>query len=53
MSTSQLDPELLERLELVEEPDYEGESLTTGDYVLLVGAGLLLPFILMIIGWVI
>lgn len=31
MNTSQLDPQLVERLKLVEEPDYEGESLTGKD----------------------
>lgn len=53
MTNKTLDPELIRRLELVEHPDYEGEPLTKGDYLLLSFAGIIFPFILMIWGWLV
>lgn len=47
-----MDPELKRRLELVEDPTYEGESLTPTDYTGLVIVGLIIPFGLMIWGWI-
>ena len=46
-----LDLELKRRLELVENPAYEGESLKKSDQVLLFIAGIVVPLILMIGGW--
>ena len=51
MINEKLDTELLERLKLVENPDYEGEPLTTLDYILLTSVGIIFPGILMIWGW--
>lgn len=48
----ELDPELLNRLKLVEDPTYEGESLNTMDYLALILVGLILPFALMVWGWI-
>ncbi len=53
MTSEKLDPELLERLRLVKDPNYEGEPLTTLDYILLISAGLIIPCILMIWGWLV
>jgi len=46
-----LDPELQRRLALVENPEYEGDSLTAMDQVLLFVAGIVIPLILMLWGW--
>ncbi len=53
MAKEILDPKLLERIELVDDPAYEGEPLTGKDYMALVVVGLLAPFLLMIWGWMI
>ena len=50
MGEEQLDPELVKRIKLVENPDYEGDPLTGMDYVLLFLVGLIIPAILMIWG---
>ena len=47
-----MDPELKRRLELVEDPTYEGEALSTMDYIGLVLAGLVIPLGLMVWGWI-
>jgi hypothetical protein len=51
MKNEKLDTELLERLELVMDPNYEGEPLSTSDYILLTIAGVVIPATLMIWGW--
>ncbi len=50
-SMDALDPELVRRIELVEDPTYEGEPLTGKDYWGLVIVGLIIPFALMLWGW--
>ncbi len=52
MSAQHLDPELKRRLELVAHPEYEGASLTKSDHILLFTAGIIVPFILMLWGWI-
>ena len=51
MTQETLDPELVRRIELVEDPAYEGESLNKMDYIALVVVGIIIPFILMLWGW--
>ena len=51
MADQDLHPDLLRRIELVNESDYEGDPLTKGDHFLLILAGLIIPFILMVWGW--
>lgn len=51
MGWQELDPELVKRLKMVEQPDYEGELLTTGDNILLIAAGIVFPLLLMVWGW--
>ena len=51
LNQEQLDRHLLKRIELVEDPAYEGEPLNTKDYTALVVVGLILPFLLMLWGW--
>lgn len=46
-----LDPRLVERLKLVEKQDYEGEPLQKADYIALLCVGLIIPFTLMLWGW--
>jgi hypothetical protein len=53
MSDEVLDPELEKRLKLVENPAYEGESLTRSDQIWLFVTGIVIPFILMIWGWLV
>lgn len=52
MSAHHLDPELKRRLELVARPEYEKATLTKSDHLLLFIAGIIVPFILMIWGWI-
>lgn len=52
MTQTKLDPELLRRIDLVEDPTYEGEPLTKTDYTALVIVGIVIPFILMVGGWI-
>jgi hypothetical protein len=47
-----MDAELAQRLKIAEDPSYEGEVLTRGQHWLLATAGLIIPLILLIIGWV-
>jgi hypothetical protein len=51
MSHDMFDSELKKRLKLVEDPAYEGQSLTRSDQVWLFVAGIVIPFVLMIWGW--
>ncbi len=51
MAQEKLDPELLRRIELVEDPAYEGESLNKMDYTALVIVGIVIPLLLMVYGW--
>ncbi|MBM3146959.1 MAG: hypothetical protein FJ000_03585 [Actinobacteria bacterium] len=48
-----LEAELAKRLEMVEEPEYEGAVLTRGQHLLLFCAGIVVPGILLAIGWVV
>ncbi len=52
MSKHHFDPELKRRIELVAHPEYEGASLTQMDYILLFFAGIVIPFLLMVWGWI-
>jgi hypothetical protein len=47
-----LEAELAQRLAIAEDPTYEGEILTKGQHWLLATAGLIIPVVLLIIGWV-
>lgn len=47
-----MEAELAKRLKIAEDPAYEGEVLTKGQHWLLATAGLIIPMILLIIGWV-
>jgi len=53
MTQEILDSKLVKRIELVEDPAYEGEPLNSKDYIALVVVGLVLPFFLMAWGWMI
>ena len=52
MADEKLDPELVRRIKLVEDPAYEGESLNTLDYTALIVVGVVIPFVLMVGGWI-
>jgi hypothetical protein len=47
-----LEAELAARLEMAQDPSYEGEVLNRGQHWLLATAGLIIPMVLLIIGWV-
>jgi hypothetical protein len=47
-----LDAELAQRLKMAEDPSYEGEVLNRAQHWLLATAGLIIPAVLLIIGWV-
>lgn len=49
---AELEALLAERLKLAEEPGYEGELLSRGDHLILFAVGIVVPAILLIIGWV-
>ncbi len=51
MTHEKLDPELARRIDLVENPAYEGEPLNKMDYTGLVVVGIILPLLLMVYGW--
>lgn len=51
MTHEKLDPELIRRIELVEDPAYEGQPLNPKDYIALGVVGIVLPFLLMVWGW--
>jgi len=51
MAQESLDSKLVKRIELVEDPAYEGEPLNGKDYTALIIVGLILPFLLMAWGW--
>jgi len=48
----ELEALLAERLKLAEDPSYEGEVLSRGDHLVLFTVGIIVPVILLIIGWV-
>jgi len=48
----ELEALLAERLKLAEDPSYEGEVLSRGDHLVLFTGGIIVPVILLIIGWV-
>ena len=50
---AQLEALLDARLEQAQQPEYEGQILSVGQQWLLATAGLIIPVILLIIGWVI
>jgi len=47
----ELEALLAERLKLAEDPAYEGKLLSGGDQLILFTVGIILPIILLIIGW--
>jgi hypothetical protein len=47
-----MDAELAQRLKIAEDPSYEGEVLTRGQNWVLATVGLIIPFVMLIIGWV-
>ncbi len=47
-----MEAELAQRLMIAEDPSYEGEVLTKAQHWLLATVGLIVPVILLIIGWV-
>ena len=49
----ELEALLAERLKLAEDPSYEGELLSGGDQLILFTVGIIVPIILLIIGWVV
>jgi hypothetical protein len=49
---AELEALLAERLKLAEDPSYEGELLSRSDHVILFTVGIIVPAILLIIGWV-
>jgi hypothetical protein len=49
---AELERLLAERLKQAEDPSYEGEILTVGQHWTLATAGIIIPLILLIIGWV-
>ena len=48
-----LEAELAARLEMAQDSSYEGEVLTRGQQWTLFTAGIIIPFVLMAIGWVV
>ena len=49
----ELEALLAERLKLAEEPGYEGDLLSRGDQLILLTVGIIIPIILLAIGWVV
>jgi hypothetical protein len=49
---AELEALLAERLKLAEDPNYEGELLSRRDHLVLFTVGIIVPVILLIIGWV-
>jgi hypothetical protein len=49
---AELEALLVERLELAQDTSYEGELLSRGDHLVLFAVGIVVPIILLIIGWV-
>jgi len=49
---AELEALLAERLKLAEDPSYEGELLSGGDHLLLFTVGIIVPIVLLAIGWV-
>jgi hypothetical protein len=49
---AELERLLAERLKTAEDPSYEGEILTVGQHWILATAGIIIPLVLLIIGWV-
>jgi hypothetical protein len=48
---AELEALLAERLKLAEDPSYEGELLSGRDHLVLVTVGIIVPIILLAIGW--
>ena len=49
----ELEALLAERLKLAEDPSYEGELLSSSDHLLLFTVGIIVPIVLLAIGWVV
>ena len=49
----ELEALLAERLKLAEDPSYEGELLSSSDHLLLFTVGIIVPIVLLVIGWVV
>jgi hypothetical protein len=50
---AELEALLAERLELASDPSYEGKLLSAGDQLLLFVVGIIVPIVLLAIGWVV
>ena len=50
---AELEALLAERLKLAKDPSYEGELLSSGDQLLLFTIGIIVPIVLLAIGWVV
>lgn len=50
---AELEALLAERLKLAEDPSYEGELLSRGDQFILFTVGIIVPIVLLAIGWVV
>jgi hypothetical protein len=48
-----MDAELAQRLKIAEDPSYEGEILTRGQHWVLATVGLIIPFVMLVVGWVV
>ena len=49
----ELEALLAERLKLADDPSYEGELLSGSDHLLLFTVGIIVPIVLLVIGWVV
>jgi hypothetical protein len=49
----ELEALLAERLKLADDPSYEGDLLTSSDHLLLFTIGIIVPIVLLVIGWVV
>jgi hypothetical protein len=50
---AELEALLAERLEMAQDPSYEGELLSKTDHLILFTVGIIVPAILLAIGWVV
>ena len=49
----ELEALLAERLKLADDPSYEGELLSSRDHLILFTVGIIVPIVLLAIGWVV
>jgi hypothetical protein len=50
---AELEALLAERLEMAQDPSYEGELLSRSDHIILFTVGIIVPAILLAIGWLV